>query len=299
MYRRSTTDLSILRREFPNTPDVEALSEIVSRVHGRVYGSIRRGESFEEWFTYRVWNSVRNGGKTLAFVALFQIAIGILAAIWAHLEPGSAASAIGITLPIPKANVSSNFIVNSPFDYKITLAVYIFTHNIEISILAFAGGALLGIPTFALLSWNALNLGVLVVLEFQAGNGEYFMRLVLPHGLLELSLVTVAATSGLLIAKAELFATIRSRGQELRLIRNSVVDSLLLSLLLLVVSGLVEALVTTLYLPLWSAISLGVILFSLFWGGVFILGRSSRESKWRDKDTIEGLISIVNEVPHE
>ncbi len=58
-------------------------------------------------------------------------------------------------------------------------------------------GAFLGIPVLWILFLNMLNLGVGIGLMTSAGRLDVFLGLILPHGLLELTAVFVAAGTGL------------------------------------------------------------------------------------------------------
>ena len=58
-------------------------------------------------------------------------------------------------------------------------------------------GAFLGLPVLWILFQNMLNLGVGIGLMSSAGRLDTFLGLVLPHGLLELTAVFVAAGTGL------------------------------------------------------------------------------------------------------
>ena len=82
------------------------------------------------------------------------------------------------------------------------LAFAIFTNNIQVSVLALAGGFTFGLLTAYVLASNGAMLGVLAGLEWKAGAWEAFARLVVPHGLLELSCIAVAGSAGFQITRA-------------------------------------------------------------------------------------------------
>ena len=78
----------------------------------------------------------------------------------------------------------------------------IFTNNIRVAFLAFAGGILLGLGTLYVLIKNGLMLGATFGLAVGVGNGPPFFELVLAHGVLELSCIAVAGAAGLRIGWA-------------------------------------------------------------------------------------------------
>jgi uncharacterized membrane protein SpoIIM required for sporulation len=73
----------------------------------------------------------------------------------------------------------------------------IFTNNIEVTLLAFAGGLTCGIVTAVGLLYNGLLLGVVGALMIANGNGTGFVDLVTAHGVLELSCLIVGGAAGL------------------------------------------------------------------------------------------------------
>jgi uncharacterized membrane protein SpoIIM required for sporulation len=73
----------------------------------------------------------------------------------------------------------------------------IFTNNIQVTLVAFAGGMTGGILTALSLIYNGLLLGVIGGLMTGVGNGVGFVDLVTAHGVLELSCIVVAGAAGL------------------------------------------------------------------------------------------------------
>ena len=73
----------------------------------------------------------------------------------------------------------------------------IMANNIQVTMVAFAGGITGGIATALALLYNGLLLGVIGGLMGQAGNGVGFVDLVTAHGVLELSCLLVGGAAGL------------------------------------------------------------------------------------------------------
>jgi len=99
-------------------------------------------------------------------------------------------------------------------------------------------------------------------------------RSILPHGLLELTAVFVAAGVGLRIGWAWIApGPLRGRGQALGAAARSAMLVALGLVGVLAVSGLIEAFVTPSGLPTWARISIGAIAELAFLTYVFVLGR--------------------------
>ncbi len=81
-------------------------------------------------------------------------------------------------------------------------SVYLFTHNIEVAVMTFALGLTFGLGTVVMLFFSGAMLGSLGQ-RYQADHvGTYFISWVGPHGVLELPAICIAATAGLMIARA-------------------------------------------------------------------------------------------------
>src|ERR1700738_5011284 len=76
------------------------------------------------------------------------------------------------------------------------------TNNINVSILAFAFGVLLGLPTIYILMTNGIQLGGLLGLTSAYGIGGGLLDFVIAHGVIELSVVVAAGASGLMMGWA-------------------------------------------------------------------------------------------------
>ncbi len=70
-------------------------------------------------------------------------------------------------------------------------------NNIQVTLIAFAGGITFGRVTVWALVFNGLILGVIAGLAIGAGNGVAFLRLISSHGPLEISCIVVGGIAGL------------------------------------------------------------------------------------------------------
>ena len=124
------------------------------------------------------------------------------------------------------------------------MASQIFTNNIQVTFLAFAGGMLLGLGTLYVLFQNGMMLGAVGGLAIGAGNGRPFFELVTAHGVLELSCIVVAGAAGLRLGWAIIDPGNRTRGEALRDEARAAVEIVLGTAAWLVVAGLVEGFLT-------------------------------------------------------
>lgn len=262
-YRAAVADLALARRRFPGDPVVERLERLVLEARQAVYGTRAPQGSLTGFFLRGYWRLVLGRPGVLAVAALAMFGPALLATLWAMHDPGAA---IGL--------VPSQFRAAAhPHVYTLTygattqavFASSIFTNNIEVTFLAFAGGLLFGAGTLVVLAYNGLTLGAIAGLTLQSGNFSVFARYVAPHGILELSCITVAGAAGLRLAWAMIDAGTLSRGESLRRQAREAVMLVLGTAPWLVVAGLTEGFVTPHGLPLAAALAVGVALGGSFW----------------------------------
>jgi len=91
----------------------------------------------------------------------------------------------------------------------------ILVNNVIVAFLAFAFGIGLGIGTVYLVIQNAVLLGALAGAYQAAGKAGVFWSLVLPHGLLEITAICIAAGAGLRMGWSVIAPGERLRGRAL------------------------------------------------------------------------------------
>jgi uncharacterized membrane protein SpoIIM required for sporulation len=275
LYRASASDLAIARRYFTGTPGALRLQNLVARAYGVVYGRVQRDDTFASFFSHSVWRRIY---ECLHWVrlAMILLIVGVLAGtIWALHDPSSASSLLpGVHVT---AHTKGGF-YGLPISGRGGLAIEIFTNNILVSCLCMLGGFTCGILTSYLLLYNGTIIGILGALEWRAGGFSSFLRLVVPHGLLELSCVSLAGGAGFLIANALIDPGKRSRRDALAAVTPQVGACTLGFITFLVAAGLTEGFITPWDLSIFPALALGVVLAGAFWIAVLWRGRPSRRS---------------------
>ena len=120
-----------------------------------------------------------------------------------------------------------------------------------------------------------LNLAVIGSVMTRHDRGELFWGLILPHGLLELTAVFVAGGVGLRLFWSWIEPGQRSRSKSMAHEGRTAVTVALGLVVVLFVSGLIEAFVTPSPLPTWARIAIGVLAELVFFAYVFVLGRNA------------------------
>jgi uncharacterized membrane protein SpoIIM required for sporulation len=272
-YRAAVADLAFARRRFPGDPVIDRLERLALAGRQAIYATrARRAGALLEFVARGYWRLVIGEPGVLA-VAVIALALPcVLAAIWALHDP---AAALGLVPGVFKGAAHPH-VRHIPLGAatQAVLASSIFTNNIRVSFLAFAGGLTLGFGTIALLVYNGALLGALAGITIQAGNFSVFVRYVAPHGMLELSCIAVSGAAGLRLAWAVIDPGNLPRWVSLRGAARPSVLLVLGTAPWLVIAGLTEGFVTPRGLPLGAALALGAFLAGLYWLLSFTRGRA-------------------------
>jgi uncharacterized membrane protein SpoIIM required for sporulation len=139
-----------------------------------------------------------------------------------------------------------------------SFALQVWVNNSWVAAQCIGFAILLGIPIPYVLFQNAANLGVIGGLMFDAGKADIFLGLLAPHGLLELTAVFLAGAAGMRLGWSVVSPGNRPRGQVLAEQGRAVVAVAVGLVGVLLVSGLIEAMVTPSPLPTFIRIGIGV-----------------------------------------
>jgi uncharacterized membrane protein SpoIIM required for sporulation len=167
-------------------------------------------------------------------------------------------------------------------------AVGVWTNNTLVSAVCLAGGVLI-LPTLYMLWANVLNVGVVGGVMISNDRADVFFGLILVHGMLELTCVFVAAGVGLRVAWAWIApGPYLTRTQSLATVGRSAMVVALGLAAPLFVSGIVEAFVTPLPIPIPIKLVFGAAVWLGFLAYIVILGgRATRAGLDADVATHE------------
>lgn len=272
LYRGAAADLAAARRQFPDEVTTARLEHLVGRARHVVYDSAARRDSLRQFFGRTYWRRIRERPRVLAVAALLLFGPALLGAAWASNDPGAASRFVPADYAAVTEPRTESTDLGLRSDQAANMSTQIFTNNIRVSLLAFAGGITLGLLTGYLLVFNGVLFGTLFGLAVEAGNGEFFTVLVTPHGVLELSCIVVAGLAGLRMGWSVVSPGHRRRGVSLQREARAAAELALGTIPWLVVAGLVEGFVTPQGLSLPGALAVGFGLAAAYWALILLRG---------------------------
>ncbi|MEO8288214.1 MAG: stage II sporulation protein M [Chloroflexota bacterium] len=276
LYRLAASDLARARRDFPGDRVVAYLNRLVSSSYANVYSSA--GFSWRDiwlWFTSGFPRLFRQTAGYYLLAAFMFFGSGILSFAATIIYPPTAATLLDSNTyqAIVSYAERGELWTTIPSVERSLAATTIMTNNIQVAMLAFAGGMLLGLGTTYVLLMNGIQLGAIFGIVTRYGLGFDLLAFVSAHGVIELSVICLAGGAGFMLADAILRPGMLTRGEALRLAAERAVRLLLGGAALLVIAGTIEGFLSPSELPSWVKFATGVLTAILLYSYWLLAGR--------------------------
>jgi uncharacterized membrane protein SpoIIM required for sporulation len=282
LYRLAASDLARARRDYPGDRLVAYLNRLVSDAYASVYSST--GFSWREvgrWFAVGFPRLFRETAGYFLIAALLFFGPGILSFIAVTSYPPAAQVLLDARTYQFVTSYAEQGILWTEIEAqeRSLVSALIMTNNIQVAIMAFAGGMLLGLLTIYVLIFNGLHLGAIFGLVTNYSLGDDLLEFVAGHGPIELSVICLAAGAGLMMADAILRPGMLTRGEALSQAARKAARLLLGGACLLVVAGLIEGFVSPSELPREVKFGVGIATAVLLYAYWLLAGRSKKASQ--------------------
>ena len=271
LYQRVATHLSIVRTRSPDPVLIDRLTALVTQGRAAVAGARTSGwQEVSKFLTITFPAAVYARRWWIVGTAAAFCAVAVALGVWVASTP----SAQSLTTPTQVRELCgaqfAQYYTSSPAG---SFAAQVWTNNALVAAGCITFGALLGLPTLYLLLNNAVNVGVTGGFMSTCGKSDQFFTLILPHGMLELTAVFIAGAVGLRLGWRVLVPGPRRRTEALAAEGRSAVVIALGLVLVLAVSGAVEAFVTPSTLPPAARLTIGAVIEVAFIVYIVVLGR--------------------------
>lgn len=272
LYQRVSTHLSIVRSSSHDAMLTGRLSALVARARSAVTGAHTPAwRELARFFTVSFPVVAYRARWWWLATALASVAVAWALGAWVAANPDVQAS-------IASPDEISQLVNHDFADYysenpAASFASRVWINNAWVSAQVIIYAILLGIPIPFILYSNAENVGVSAGLMASRDKLDIFFGLITPHGLLELTGVFLAAGVGLRLGWTVIDPGPRRRLEALAEQGRAVMSVALGLVVVLFVSGLIEAFVTPSGLPTAVRIGIGVLAEAAFLAYVIAFGR--------------------------
>jgi uncharacterized membrane protein SpoIIM required for sporulation len=272
LYQRATTQLSELRSAGHDPALTARLSTQIARARAAISGAHTPAWSSVGAFVVVLFPAMVYRARWWWLgTAVASLALALISGWWIARSPDVQASLVSKSAA---ADLVNHQFRNYYSQYAASsFAFKVWTNNVWVAAETLIFGVLLGLPTLYVLLTNALNLGVDGGLMIGHGKSAEFFGLILPHGMLELSAVFLAAGAGLRLGWTIIDPGPRPRSRALAEEGRATVTIALGLIVVLLVSGVIEAFVTPSPLPTWARILIGACAEAAFLTYVLAAGR--------------------------
>ena len=296
LYQRVATHLSVVRSTESDAVLEARLSSLVVRARATVTGTtVPLWRSIGRFFTVVFPAAVYRARWWWGITAVINIIVGTMVAWRVINTPGLAESLLSDdqAKQLVDYEFSQYYFENPAFDFFL----HVWLNNARVTASCLLLGVLI-IPVLILLWSNIANVGLIAGYMIEAGRADIFWGLLLPHGMLELTVVFVGAGTGLRLGWAWIAPGRRSRTQALA-VEGRAAGAIALGLAVwLLISGLLEGFITPSPLPPWARLAIGGAALVGFLVYVFTLGRwAANAGETGDVSGEELIAEVPAEVP--
>lgn len=273
LYQQTATHLSLIQSSAPDPLLVARLTQLVARARATVTGTRRASwRDAAHFLTAGFPAAVYRSRHWWIPTAVLSVLLAALIGWWTGTHP-EVQSAIAAPDDLRRmTSPGGEYETYYSSHPAASFAAQVWTNNAQAAAMCLVLGAFLCVPVIWILFLNVLNLGVGIGLMSSAGRLDTFLGLILPHGLLELTAVFVAAGTGLRLGWTVIDPGPCTRRTALAQQGRAALGMAIGLALILFVSGVIEGFVTPSGLPTWARIAIGIAAELAFLAYVYILG---------------------------
>jgi uncharacterized membrane protein SpoIIM required for sporulation len=283
LYERAAADLAQLSTYSGERDTRQYLEALVARAYGEVHETRRHAVRFRpvHWLATVLPCTFRR------HIRAFWLALAVTLAgcTLGSFSIGLDAAAKDILMPFPHLRQDpSHRVANEEVETSDRLqgrksqgaAMYV-THNTTVAITTMALGVTWGVGTIILLFSNGVMLGAVCIDYVMAGETEFLVGWLLPHGSVEIPAIVFAGQAGLILASALIgWGNTVPLRQRMRRSSQDLVTIMAGVALLLTWAGFIEAFLSQYHeptVPYWIKIAFGSIQLALLIAYLVLAGR--------------------------
>lgn len=282
LYRGAASDLALAQRDYANQPLTQYLNRLVARGHATLYRSEPlAARRIARYLTHGLPQTYRRLWVFVALAAALMFGPAVISGLLVAANPDLAR----VVLPAGAQDVipiieGGELWTDIPVETRPYASAFIMRNNIQVTILAFAGGVLLGLLSMYVLVTNGLMLGGILGLTHHYGIAGGLWDFIIGHGVVELSVICIAGASGLRIGWAIFQPGLMRRRDALAAAARDALKLLLPCAPLLIVAGLIEGFVSPNGdIPFAVKLAVGLSTGALLHGYLLLAGHQPRSRR--------------------
>lgn len=281
LYRRVSSDLIRARTELVDVAVTDHLNAMVARAYAHIYArSAARPIVVAGFFARDFPRLFRREWRPTCVAAALLVAGATFGALASAFDR----EALAVMIPeehatgSPSERVAAEHARDSrSADEAAGFSSFLFTHNIQVAFLVFALGLTYGVGTVSVLFLNGVPLGALAIHYHMDGQGLFFWAWILPHGIIELTVICIAGGAGLIVARG-LLTPGRRRRRDALVEEGRVAARLVMGgMPILVLAGVVEGTLSQLHepvVPYWAKLLAAALTSAAVWCYLLLAGRA-------------------------
>jgi uncharacterized membrane protein SpoIIM required for sporulation len=256
LYQRAASGLARLSTFSAEPKTKEFLESLVARAYAECHPNRAAGQRFRpfHWFFRTFPQTFRKHVRGFALA----VALTILGAAfgWGAIAFDNDAKNVIMPFreltgsPVDRVKKEESAKTDRLSGHKGTFSAQLMTHNINVSLLTFALGATWGVGTVVMLFYNGVILGAVAVDYVYAGQTQFLLGWLLPHGVIEIPAILVAGQTGFVLASALIgWGESSTRRARLRSVLPEVLTLAGGFAVMLVWAGIIEAFISQYHYP--------------------------------------------------
>ena len=246
LYRATLSSLSVARDTSLDRGLITYLEQLSIRAYFQIYGvptSARR--QLADFFRHGWPDAVQSLWRETLFCVALTFAAATVAYLLVRGDPSWFFGIIPEALssgrdPAASANFLSSTLYDRHNDMLAFFGTYLFTHNAQIAIFAFALGFAFAVPTVLLIVYNGLMLGAMMAVFAGKGLSPNFAAWLMIHGTTEIFAICMAGAAGMRIGTAIAFPGRDTRSDAVVRVGRPAAIAMAGAVIMLAIAGLLE-----------------------------------------------------------
>jgi uncharacterized membrane protein SpoIIM required for sporulation len=246
LYRTTLSSLSVARDTSLDRALVTYLEQLCTRAYFQIYGVQTPAHRQIGRFFASGWpEAVRALWRETLFCVVLTFGAALVAYVLIRSDPSWFYSIIPEGLaggrdPSASAQFLRSTLYDKQKDWLGVFATFLFTHNSQIAIFAFALGFAFAVPTLLLILYNGLMLGAFLAVFAAKGLGLNVAAWLMIHGTTEIFAICISGAAGIRIGMAIAFPGRLSRMDSVVAAGRTAATAMAGTVIMLAVAGLLE-----------------------------------------------------------